>query len=463
MVIGAGPGGYSAAFHAADLGVEVTLVDSKENPGGVCLFQGCIPTKALLHSAKIIRDAAQAPRFGVEFKDLHVDLKKINAHKDEVVEKLTRGLGQLRKMRKIRYIQGRASFIRSDAVTIENPDGSRQELSYDQVILATGSCPVRLPFEPDSPRIMDSECALNVETVPKNILIIGGGYIGLEFASLFSDLGTTVTLVEMLPDLLMAADRDIVSILQKELSPRLAAIHTSTKVTAIKETPNGVSVAFEDKDGKTFSDEFEKVLVAVGRKPLTKNLGLENTQVTLDDHGFVKVNAQRLTTDPRIYAVGDIAGQPMLAHKATMEGVVAAEAVAGKKTAFAPRAIPSVVYTNPEIAWSGLTENEAKKQNLRVKILKFPWSASGRAVTLKRTDGLTKMIVDEQTGKILGLAMIGESASEMLAEGGLAIEMGATARDIARTIHPHPTLSETLKEAADSFAGQSLNLYRPKR
>ncbi len=463
LIIGCGPGGYAAAFRAADLGLEVTVVDPEKNPGGVCLYRGCIPTKALLHSAKIIADARLCREFGIEFDNLHIDLKKINACKDDIVTRMTEGLGQLRRLRKIRYIQGRARFIRSDAVRIDKADGSRQELSYDHAILATGSYPVHLPFEPSSERIMDSENALNVAQIPKTLLIVGGGYIGLEFATLYGEFGSRVTVVEMTPDLLPPADRDMVRLLEKQLTPRLEAVHTSTKVTQIKETPGGLSVTLEHSDGKTSAAAFEKVLVAVGRKPLTRDLGLENTKMELDPKGFVKINPSRLTHDPRVYAIGDITGQPMLAHKASHEGRVAAEAIAGKSAVFEPKAIPSVVYTNPEIVWCGLTEDEAKKQNRDVNVLKFAWPASGRAMTLKRTDGLTKLITDPQDGRVLGLSMVGDSASEMITEGTLAIEMGAVAKDIALTVHPHPTLSETIMEAAESFLGQSTHAYRVKR
>lgn len=463
LVIGCGPGGYAAAFLAADLGLDVTVVNPDKNPGGVCLYRGCIPTKALLHAAKIISDSREAHNFGIEIQDININLGKINSWKDDVVNKLTEGLGQLRKMRKIRYIQGRASFINSGAVRIDTTEGEQKELSFDHAILATGSSSIHLPFEPKSDRIMDSEGALNVTSVPKTLLIVGGGYIGLEFATAYSELGSQVTVAEMLPDLLPPADRDMVALLEKKLSPRLKAIHTRTKVTQFKETQNGLLVTLQHDDGTSITEEFEKVLISVGRKPLTKDIGLENTRVELDPSGFVKVNGQRQTTDPKIYAVGDIAGQPMLAHKASHEGRVAAQVIAGQKAVFAPQSIPAVVYTNPEIVWCGLTEDEAKKQNRKVKILKFPWAASGRALTLKRTDGLTKLIVDAQDGRVLGLCIVGESASELVAAGALAIEMGAKAEDIAKTIHPHPTLSETVMEAAEGFLGQSTHIFHSKK
>jgi len=463
LVIGAGPGGYTAAFMAADLKIDVTLVDIKPNPGGICLFEGCIPTKALLHAVKIIADTKAAQDIGIEFKELYADPPKINRFKDDVVKKLTSGLGQLAKMRQIRYIRGRAEFLNSSSVKISSEDGSGQELSFDQAIIATGSQSVHLPFEPPSDLILDSTTALNIQEIPKTLLIVGGGYIGLEFATIYSELGCHVTVAEMLPQLLPQADHDLVAILQKRLELNLAGLHTATSVREIKGTAKGLSVKLEDKDGNIRNEGYEKILMAVGRKPLTQGLNLEKTSVELTPNGFIKVNDQRRTSDPKIYAIGDVAGQPMLAHKAAHEARVAARVIAGQDTAFHPSAIPSVIYTNPEMAWCGLTETEAKEKSRDIKTLKFPWMASGRAVTLNRTEGLTKLIVDAQDGKLLGMGIIGESAGEMIAEGLLAMQLGATARDIMHTIHPHPTLSETIMEAAEIYLGQSTHIFRRQK
>jgi len=461
LIIGAGSGGYAAAFRAADLGLQVTLVDIEKNPGGVCLYRGCIPTKALLHVSKIITQAQDAASIGISFNDLHADPARINRFKDDVVAKLTAGLGQLSKLRKIHYIQGRARFLDSNSVSVTTPDGQDSQITYDHAVLATGSTPIQLPFASWSDRVIPSALALNVETIPQSLLIIGGGYIGLEFASFYSALGTKVTIIEMMPDILPGADSDIVAILKKRFVARMAAVHVQCKVTAVEEKQDLCTVSFEDKDGRKTQAEFEKVLVAVGRKPLTHDLALDKTKIELDDDGCVKVNPQRQTSDPAIYAIGDLTGQPMLAHKAAHEGLVAAQNIAGQKTAFHPAAIPAVVFTDPEIAWCGLTETEAKEKDIPIKVLKFPWTASGRAVTLNRSDGLTKILVEPKSGKLLGMTIVGEFAGEMIGEGVLAMNKAATAEDIMQTIHPHPTLSETIPEAAAGFHNQSLHIYRP--
>jgi len=462
LVIGAGPGGYAAAFRAADLGLKVTLVDPEMNPGGICLHRGCIPAKALLHAAKIITQSKEAADIGITCDDLHIDTSKINRFKTDVVTKLTAGLGQLCRMRKIHYIQGRAKFLNSNTVDITTAEGQHAEWTYDHAILATGSAPMDLPFAPWSDRVIHSDQALNVDQVPGSLLMIGGGYIGLEFATFYAALGTRVTLVEMMPDILPGADRDVVALLKKRFTPRMAAVHTHTKITALEEKKDSCRATFENQEGQKWDGEFDKILVATGRRPETKDLGLEQTKIEIDEAGFVKVDRQRLTTDPSIYAVGDITGQPMLAHKATHEGLVAAGHIAGQQAAFDPAAIPAAVFTDPEIAWCGLTETEARGKNIPVKILKFPWMASGRARTLDKTDGMTKLVVEPDSGKILGMLIAGESASEMIGEGVLAMKKSATAQDLMQTVHPHPTLSETITDAAETYLNQSLHVYRSR-
>jgi dihydrolipoamide dehydrogenase len=463
LVIGGGPGGYAAAFLAADLNLSVTLVDMEKHPGGVCLFRGCIPSKALLHAAKILSESREAHEIGLEFAAPKIHLNKLQEWKNSVVTRLTGGLGQLCQQRKINFVQGRATLLNSHTVKVTKTDKTEHMITYDHCILATGSAPIKLPFAPESARVMDSTTALDLKDIPPRLLVVGGGYIGLELGTVYHELGSKVTVVEMLPHILMGADRDLAVILEKRINGLFKGIMTNTKVTKIEELKDAMKVTFEDKDGKSFSEEFDKILVSIGRRPNTKDIGLENTQVQLTQRGFIQVNDQRQTTDPKIYAIGDIAGDPMLAHKASHEGRVAVEAIAGHKVAFEPAAIPAVVFTDPEIAWCGLTETEAKAQNREVKVVKFPWAASGRAITLNRIDGLTKLIIDPQTERVLGVAIAGVGAGEMIAEGVLAVEMGSVASDIKLSIHPHPTLSETIMESAESFFGQSTHIYRPKK
>lgn len=463
VVIGGGPGGYAAAFYAADLGMKTTLVDLDVNPGGVCLFRGCIPSKALLHAAKVLSEAREAQNFGIEFGQPKVNLNKLRDWKNGVVKQLTGGLGVLAKQRKVTFIQGRASFVNSNTISIEKSGGEKQTLTFDKAILATGSRPITLPGAPESEKIMDSTSALDIKDVPKSLLLVGGGYIGLELGIVYAELGSDIDVVEMLPQLMTGADRDIAGVLEKRLEKLFKNIMVSTKITKTEITGSGIKVTFEDKDGKSFTKEYEKLLVAIGRKPNSENLGLDKTKVKVTDRGFVEVNAQRLTTDPSIYAIGDIAGQPMLAHKASHEGRVAVEAIAGHKVAFEPIAIPAVVFTDPEIAWAGLTETEAKQKGIEYEVAKFPWGASGRAITLDRTDGLTKMLIDPKTERILGISIVGPGAGELIAEGVLALEMGAVVSDLKLSIHPHPTLTETVMEAAESFYGHATHVYRPKK
>jgi len=464
VIIGAGPGGYAAAFLASDLGLKVTLIDNEKHPGGVCLYKGCIPSKALLHVAKIISESEEAKNFGVEFSKPKIDLNKMRSWKDEIVSKLTSGLGQISKFRKIEYIKGSAKFINSDTLEIVKDDKSTENINFENAIIATGSRPNNIPsLFIDSSRVLDSTSALNIEDIPKSMLVIGGGYIGLELGTVYATLGTKVTVAEMLPGILNGADDDLVAVLQKRVKSLFESILIETKVISLEESKSGIKVIFEDNKSQRTEKLFDKVLISIGRKPNSKNIGLENTKVEIDEKGFIKVDNQLRTTDKNIFAVGDVAGEPMLAHKASHEGRVAAEVIAGHKSAFEPKAIPAVVFTDPEIAWCGLTENEAKEKNLEISVAKFPWAASGRSLTLGRTDGLTKLIIEPKTERILGMGIVGPGAGDLIAEGVLAIEMGANVTDIKLSIHPHPTLSETIMESAEVFFGQSTHMYKPKK
>jgi len=464
IIIGAGPGGYAAAFLASDLGIKVTLIDNEKNPGGVCLYRGCIPSKALLHVAKIISESEGAKNFGVEFSKPKIDLKKMRSWKDDIVNKLTSGLGQISKLRKIEYIKGSAKFLNSDTLEIVIDDDSAYNINFEHAIIATGSHPVKIPsLSINSSRVLDSTSALNIEDIPKSMLVIGGGYIGLELGTVYATLGTKVTVAEMLPGILNGADDDLVAVLQKSVKLLFESIMVETKVISLEEFKSGIKVIFEDNKSKKIERVFDKVLISIGRKPNSKNLGLENTKVEINEKGFIKVDNQLRTIDKNIFAIGDVAGEPMLAHKASHEGRVAAEVIAGHKSTFEPKAIPAVVFTDPEIAWCGLTENEAKEKNIEIYVSKFPWAASGRSLTLGRTDGLTKLIIDPKTERLLGVGIAGPGAGDLIAEGVLAVEMGANATDIKLSIHPHPTLSETIMEAAEVFFGQSTHMYKPKR
>lgn len=460
VVIGGGPGGYAAAFAAADLGLDVALVDEAANPGGVCLYRGCIPSKALLHVASVLTNARQAAEWGVNFGEPSVDLAKLREWKEKVVSQMTAGLGNLAKQRKITYVQGRAAFLDAQRVLVTGEE-ENVELSFEHAIVATGSHPVRIPnLSIDSPRVMDSTAALELEEIPGSLLVVGGGYIGLELATVYHALGSKVTVVEMTSGLLPGADRDLVRPLAAKLKREFHAIHLNSRVESLEETENGILARFVDGDGQEHEELFDRVLIAVGRRPNSAGLGLETTKVQVDERGFIVVDAQRRTHEPTIFAIGDVAGEPMLAHKAAHEGRVAAEVIAGKKVAFEPQAIPAVVFTDPEVAWCGLTETEAKAQGRKVKAVRFPWGASGRAATLGRPEGVTKLIVDPDSEQILGVGITGVGAGELIAEGVLAIEMAALASDVKLTIHPHPTLSETLMEAAESVYGSSTHFFR---
>src|SRR3984893_5153552 len=465
-VVGGGPGGYAAAFLAADLGMTVTLIDPELNPGGVCLYRGCIPSKALLHVAKLLEESHQSKDWGIEFAAPKIDLARLRSWKESVVKKLTGGLGVLSKQRKVKYVQGRAAFENSTTLRVTKSDGSEESLAFDRIIIATGSRPAIVPtLKLDSPRMMDSTGALNLEDIPGSLLVVGGGYIGLELGSVYAALGTRVTVVEMLPGLLPGADRDLVLPLHKRLEKMFEAILLNTTVASLKEAGAGILATFEgaavqDKDREKI---FDRVLVSVGRKPNSEIPGLETTKVQVGPRGFIEVNKQLQTADAAIYAIGDVVGEPMLAHKASHEGRTAVEAIAGHKGAFEPNAIPAVVFTDPEIAWCGLTETQAQKDGREVTVAKFPWGASGRAMTIDRTEGMTKLLIDPETERVLGVGIVGAGAGELIAEGVLAIEMGALAKDVALTIHPHPTLSETVMESAEVFFGASTHVYRPKR
>lgn len=462
VVIGAGPGGYAAAFLAADLGMQVALVDPEVNPGGVCLYRGCIPSKALLHVAKLVAETRHAADWGIKYSDPKIDLDKLRGWKNSVVNKLTGGLGQLAKQRSVRYVRGTAGFMNPTTLSIKNQEGGEEKLSFKHAIIATGSRPATLPGAPqNSSRILDSTSALDLPDAPKSLLVVGGGYIGLEMGTVYAALGTKVSVVEMTDGLMPGADRDLVAILARRLEKNFQSIMLKTKVVEMKETEKGVRVQFEGE--KSGSETYERVLISTGRKPNSQIPGLENTKVVVNSRGYLQVNPQRQTAEPSIYAIGDVAGEPLLAHKASHEGRTAVEAIAGHKVAFEPRAIPAVIFTDPEIAWCGLTETDAQKTNRPVKISKFPWGASGRAMTLDRTDGVTKLVIDPDTERVLGVGITGVGAGDLIAEGVLAIEMSALASDIELSIHPHPTLSETVMQAAEAYFGTATDFYRPKK
>jgi dihydrolipoamide dehydrogenase len=464
VVMGGGPGGYAAAFLAADLGMEVTLVDLAPNPGGVCLYRGCIPSKALLHVSKLLTEARHAEQWGITFGEPRIDLDKLRGWKEGVVKGLTDGLGQLSKRRQVTFLQGRASFQDATTLAIQNSDREEDVLQFTHAIIATGSRPATLPgMYLDSPRILNSTTALELPDIPPRLLVIGGGYIGLELGSVYAALGSRVSVVEMTDGLLPGADRDLVRYVAKSLEQQFEAIMLKTQVTELAEVSDGIQVTIEGPEGAAPPQVYDNVLVAIGRRPNATGLGLQNTKVVMNEHGFIDVNEQLRTAEASIYAIGDVVGEPMLAHKASHQGRCAVEAIAGHRVAFEPQAIPAVVFTDPEIAWCGLTETQARQDNRTVEIARFPWAASGRATTMGRSDGLTKLLIDPQTERILGLGLAGSGAGELIAEGVLAIEMGALASDLQLSIHPHPTLSETLMEAAEVFFGQSTHLYRPPR
>ncbi len=465
-VVGAGPGGYAAAFLAADFGLNVVLVDEEPRLGGVCLLRGCIPSKALLHVARILAEARQAAQWGVRFAQPAIDIETMRRRKEQVIDTLSGGLGQLAQRRKVQLVQARAAFADSHTLKLM-PAGNNAPaddvLRFEHCIVATGSRPVMPPpFDQPSQRVMDSTGALELSEVPERLLVVGGGYIGLEMGTVYAALGSRVTIVELTAGLLPGVDRDLVKPLEKTLKNRFEAVYLNTQVAALKEKGDAVEVQFEGQAEPAIQC-FDGVLVCAGRRPNSDGLGLENTAVELDDRGFIKVDAQLRTADRPILAIGDVAGQPMLAHKATHQGKVAVEALAGHAATFAPRAIPAVVFTDPEIAWAGLTRTAAESQGLHVAAAVFPWAASGRAQAVGATEGLTRWLIDQTSGRVLGCGLVGPGAGELISEAVLAIEMGASVEDIAETIHPHPTLGETLGAAAEVHLGKATDLYRPPR
>lgn len=462
LVLGAGPGGYTAAFRAADLGKKVVLVERWDTLGGVCLNVGCIPSKALLHAAKVIAESKEMSEHGVTFSKPKIDIDKLRSWKDGVVKKLVGGLSGMAKQRKVEVVHGYGRFISSNEVAVEK-DGKTTIVSFDQAVIAAGSEPIELPFIPhDDPRVIDSTGALEMDGVPKRLLVLGGGIIGLEMACVYHELGSKITVVELLDQLMPGADKDIVNPYAKRVKGMYENIFLKTKVTAIEATKKGLVVTFEGGDAPA-TDTFDKVLVAVGRKPNGRMIDADKAGVSVDDRGFIAVDKQMRTNVPHIFAIGDIVGQPMLAHKGVHEGKTAAEVAAGQKSAFDAKVIPSVAYTDPEVAWVGLTENEAKAKGIKYGKGVFPWAASGRALSINRTEGMTKLLFDEETDRALGAGIVGPNAGDLVAEVALAIEMGADAQDIGLTIHPHPTLSESVGMAAEMFEGTITDLIPPKR
>ncbi len=463
LILGGGPGGYAAAFRAADLGLDVTMIDLEERPGGVCLFRGCIPSKSLLYISELLHDTRRAGEMGLSYKEPEIDLDKLREWKDSVIDKLAGGLAGLCKKRGVQLIRGRAVFEGKDRVRITDSDSDLNHFKFKHAIIATGSSVISLPDTEfvKGGRIMSSAGALSLPDIPKKLLVVGGGYVGVELGSVYATLGSEVTLVEMADRLMAGADRDLVKPLLSRLEESFEGIYTGAKVTKIEEDEEGVDVTIEGGPDES-EVRFDRVLVAIGRKPNSEEIGLDKTGVKTDDRGYILVDEQQRTDEKRIFAVGDVVGGMMLAHKAMYEGKVAAEVIAGQPAAFDAVAIPAVVYTDPQIAWCGLTETEAKAQGREVKVGRFPWSASGRAASMQISKGLTKMIIDPETERILGVGIVGREAGEMIAEGVLAVEMGALAEDLALTIHPHPTLSEGEEEAAGAFLGSSTHILPRK-
>ncbi|MDA7425117.1 dihydrolipoyl dehydrogenase [Thalassococcus lentus] len=463
VVLGSGPGGYTAAFRAADLGKKVVLIERYPSLGGVCLNVGCIPSKALLHVAKVITEAEDMSSHGVSFGKPKIDLDELRAFKDGVVNQLTGGLDGLSKGRKVQVVRGYGRFAGPNMIEVTGDDGMTT-VSFDQCIIAAGSEPVDLPFIPhDDDRVIDSTGALELKDIPKRMLVLGGGIIGLEMACVYDALGSEVTVVELMDQIIPGADKDIVKPLMTRIKGRYENIHLKTKVTAVEAQKKGLKVTFEDDKGEPFSDTFDKVLVAVGRKPNGKLIEAEKAGVSVDDRGFIAVDSQQRTGVPHIFAIGDVVGQPMLAHKAVHEGKVAAEVAAGEKRHFDAKLIPSVAYTDPEVAWCGLTETEAKAKGIAYEKGVFPWAASGKALSNGRSEGITKLLFDPADQRVIGACIVGTNAGDLIAEAALAIEMGADAVDLGHTIHPHPTLSETVNFAAEMFEGTITDLMPPKK
>ncbi len=462
VVLGSGPGGYTAAFRAADLGLQVILVERFARLGGVCLNVGCIPSKALLHAAKVVSDARDMAPKGIRFAEPEIDLDLLRAWKDKIVGQLTKGLEGLAKQRTVEVVRGTGRFTSPNRVEVESSGGT-VTIEFKQAIIAAGSEPARLPGIPyDDPRVIDSTGALELTGIPGRLLVIGGGIIGLEMATVFMELGSQVTVVELMDELMLGADRDLVKPLERRLAKRLEAVHTGTRVTGVTVTGASLTASFEGERAPA-ETSYDQILVAVGRRPNGDRIGAEEAGIALDERGFVLVDKTMRTNVQHIFAIGDIVGEPMLAHKATHEGKVAAEVAAGHKVAFDARVIPSVAYTDPEVAWAGLTETEAQAQGIEVGKGVFPWAASGRSLSLGRNDGLTKLLFDTDDGRVVGAGIVGPNAGDLIAEVALAIEMGCDAEDIGLTVHPHPTLSETVAMAAEAYSGTITDLYLPRR
>lgn len=463
IVIGSGPGGYSAAFRAADLGRKVTLIEEHETLGGVCLNVGCIPSKALLHAAKVIDESHDSADIGISFGTPKIDVDKLRAWKNKVVSKLTGGLKMLAKQRQVTVIQGVAEFTSPTEIKITDKDKKTSTITFEQAIIAVGSRPVKLPFIPDDPRIIDSTGALELGVTKGRMLVLGGGIIGLEMATVYSALGMQINVVEFMDQLIPGADKDLIAPLYKRIQKRYENIWLKTKVTKVEAKKDGLYVTFEGENAPSKPERFDRVLVAVGRRPNGDRIAAEKAGLSVDERGFIAVDKQLRTKVPHIYAIGDVIGNPMLAHKAVAEGRIAAEVISGLKHYFDPKCIPSVAYTDPEIAWVGLTEREAKEKGINYGKSVFPWMASGRALSQERSEGLTQLIFDETTHRIIGGGIVGVNAGELISEIALAIEMGCDVEDIALTIHPHPTLSESIMMAAEIFEGTITDLYMPKK
>ncbi len=464
VVIGAGPGGYRAAFMAADLGKKVTLIDPEVFPGGVCLHRGCIPTKALLHLAKVKEEAMKADQWGLSFEEPKIDREKVKSWKEGVVKQLTGGLGQLTKARKINYIRGWANFVDQNTLEVKTHDKGTEQISFKNLIVATGAVPIKLPFIKEyTNRIMNAEIALDLNSIPKKLLVIGGGYIGMESATIYKGLGSEVSLVEALPNIMAGMDKELTAVYLRQNKELFKESFFETFVTDLKETKTKVKASFKKSDGETFERDYDAVLLSVGMKPNTEKLGLEKAGIETDERGFIKTDDQSRTNVSHIFAIGDVSGGMLLAHKASYEGRIAAEVIAGQKAAFDARAIPAVVYTDPEIATAGLSEDECKEQGIAYRAVKFPWAASGRAIANGDTAGLTKLIIEEGTERVLGAGIVGKNAGDLISEAVLGIEMAARVSDIALTIHPHPTDSETIMEAAELYLGHPVHVGPPRK
>lgn len=463
VVLGAGPGGYPAAFHAAERGLDVTLVDTRPQPGGVCLYEGCIPSKAFLHVAKLIREARHASDWGVSFGEPEIDVDALRDWKDGVVRKMTNGLGLLRRQHNVQYQQGYGRIRDANQLNIES-NGEVLPIDFDALILATGSTPV-VPrsLQIESDRVMDSTDALELRDVPESLLVIGGGYIGLELGTVYAELGAEVTVVEALPEILSGVERDLVRVLERSLRSRLKATRVNTTVVSLTEVEGGIEAVIADNEGVESTEIFDRVLIATGRRPNSAGLGLHRTQAHVDSNGFIVTDRQRRTAEPSIFAIGDVAGEPMLAHKATAEASVAVEAIIGEPSSFRPLAVPAVIFTDPEIAWCGLTQADATSLDIEAATVSFPWAALGRASASGRNDGLTRLVIERGSERILGMQVVGPGAGELIGEGVLAVEMGARASDLAESIHAHPTLNESIMEAAQVFFGHSPHYLSRRR